>query len=200
MDKTTQTLAQIRCIPMAKAYTKDAGPELAKALRSSGVGAVNVSMQHPEGLQLLRYLAMQGDILAGAGNVQTYEQAVQALDNGAAFIFSPCFDEQMIGLCQSRSIPIFPVTTQASLAKQFNLEVLGCFPVEELGGLAFVDRMAQEGNFSFFVAGHIEEATTESYLSNPHVLGMTGSWMLRDGQDWEKVTQALKRARAYAQS
>ncbi len=198
MDKTTQTLARIRCIPMAKNFSKDAGPDLARALRTSGIGAVNVSVQQEGGYELLRYLAMQGDMLAGAGNVQTYEQAVQALDNGAAFIFSPCFDEQMIGLCQSRSIPIFPVTTQASLAKQFNLEVLGCFPVEELGGLAFVDRMAQEGNFSFFVAGHIEESMTESYLSNPHVLGMTGSWMLRDGQDWKKVTEALKRARTYS--
>ena len=198
MDKTTQTLAQIRCIPMAKAYTKDAGPELAKALSSSGVGAVNVSVQQKDGFALLRYLAMQGDILAGAGNVQTYEQAIQALDNGAAFIFSPCFDEQMIGLCQSRSVPIFPVTTQASLAKQWNLEVLGCYPVEELGGLAFIDRMAQEGGFSFFVAGHIEESMMGHYLSNSHVLGMTGSWMLRDGQDWEKVTEALRRARTYS--
>ncbi|NLK06930.1 MAG: hypothetical protein GX315_11270 [Spirochaetales bacterium] len=200
MDKTTQILAKIRCIPMAKAFPKDAGPELAKALRTSGVGAVNVSVQQDGGFELLRYLAMQGDILAGGGNVQTYAQALQALDNGAAFLFSPCFDEQMIGLCQSRSIPIYPVTTQATLAKQWNLDVLGCYPVEELGGLAFIDRMAQEGDFSFFVAGHIDEAVTAHYLANPHVLGMTGSWMFQDTQDWEKVTQALKRARAYAQS
>jgi 2-dehydro-3-deoxyphosphogluconate aldolase/(4S)-4-hydroxy-2-oxoglutarate aldolase len=183
---------------MAKSYAKEAGPELAKALRASSVGAVNVSVQQKDGFALWRYLAMQGDILAGAGNVQTYEQAIQALDNGAAFIFSPCFDEQMIGLCQSRSVPIFPVTTQASLAKQWNLEVLGCYPVEELGGLAFIDRMAQEGGFSFFVAGHIEESMMGHYLSNSHVLGMTGSWMLRDGQDWEKVTEALRRARTYS--
>ncbi|MPM70769.1 hypothetical protein SDC9_117729 [bioreactor metagenome] len=76
--------------------------------------------------------------------------------------------------------------------------MLGCYPVEELGGLAFIDRMAQEGAFSFFVAGHIDEAMTAHYLANPHVLGMTGSWMFRDAQDLGKVTEALRRAGAYA--
>jgi len=197
MDTTTFTLSKVRCIPMVKQYTLHHAPKLIQAFKDSGVRAVNVSQQSSDGPGLLKTLAQEQDLLVGAGNVQTYEQARQAIQGGAEFVFSPLFDERMIELCHSRSIPIFPVTTQANLAALHQLNVLGCYPVEELGGLAFIDRMAAEGGFSFFVAGHIDESMMNHYLDNPHVLGMTGSWMFKDAENWKAVTEALIRTKQY---
>ncbi len=197
MDTTTFTLSKVRCIPMVKLYTLDQAPRLIQAFKDSKVRAVNVSQQSSDGLALLKALAQEQDLLVGAGNVQTYEQARQAIQAGAAFVFSPLFDERMIELCHSRSVPIYPVTTQANLASLHQLKVLGCYPVEELGGLGFIDRMAAEGDFSFFVAGHIDESMMNHYLDNPHVLGMTGSWMFKDAENWKAVTEALIRTKQY---
>lgn len=197
MDQTTRKLAQYRCIPMAKVFAKEQAGKLSEALHTAGLPVVNVSQQHPDGAELVRTLAKDPTLLVGSGNVQTYDQALHALDNGARFLFSPLFDERMIALAQQQDIPIFPVTTQIAMAELHHLKVLGCYPVTELGGLAFINKMGEEGGLSFIVAGHIEESMMEYYLSNPHVLAMTGSWMFADGSDWKTITKALVRAASW---
>ncbi len=152
------------------------------------------------GLALLRRLAKEKDLLIGAGNVQTLQEAKAALEaGGAAFIFSPpLFNEQMVEYCQQVGKPIYAVTTQASVAKAWNLKTLGCYPVEELGGLPpFINTLGEQEGLTFIVAGHINEEMTATYLENPHVLAMTGSWMLKD-RDWEATTAALKRAKEFS--
>ncbi|HKM06866.1 MAG TPA: hypothetical protein VJ869_07730, partial [Sphaerochaeta sp.] len=100
MDHTTTILSRLRCIPMVKAFTADQAPFLAAALRESGLKVINVSQQIQEGRFLLHALAKDyPDILVGAGNVQTLEEAKKAIDEGAKFIFSPVFDEEMIKYC-----------------------------------------------------------------------------------------------------
>ncbi len=197
MDTITKRLAQIRCIPMVKQGNMDQAESLIKALRDSNLRCANISQQMPEGLPLLRRLAEEKDLLIGAGNVRTVEEAKNALDSGAAFLFSPLFDEQMVSLCQKAGKPIFAVTTQAAVARAWDLTVLGAYPVEELGGIPFINALGEEAGLSFIVAGHISEEMTATYLENPHVLAMTGSWMLKE-RDWEATTAALKRARRFS--
>ncbi|MDY0244275.1 MAG: hypothetical protein RBQ89_05590, partial [Sphaerochaeta sp.] len=146
MDTITKQLAQIRCIPMVKQGREDQAEALIKALRASDLRAANISQQMNGGLALLRRLAQEEDLLIGAGNVQTLEEAKAAVEAGAAFIFSPLFNEQMVEFCQQEGKPIYAVTTQASVAKAWNLKTLGCYPVEELGGLPFINTLGgQEG-------------------------------------------------------
>lgn len=197
MDKTTVALSTYRCIPMLKQFSLADFPHLLKAFKDSGVRTVNVSQQIPDGLALLKAFVEEGSLLAGAGNVRTCQQAEAALDAGAAFIFSPIFDEKMVQLCKNRSIPIYPVALNAELALKHMLKTLGCFPVEQLGSLLFIDRLAAEGGFSFFVAGGIGEDMMEYYLDNPNVLGMTGSWMFRHLGDWKAITEDLARTKHY---
>lgn len=201
MDKTTQLLAGVRCIPMVKRLNMSHAQQLLEALRESGVQVLNISSMIPEGMKLLRFFSSQQDIVAGAGNVQTLEQAQTALDNGASFIFSPRFDPEMITLCQNRQIPIYPVTTEAAQAKKFGLTVLGWYPVEQLGGLSGINTMAGEGDFSFIVAGSISEEKMDYYLSSDHVLAMTGGWMFLpkdvEQNNFVAITEALKRVRGY---
>lgn len=197
MDTITKQLAQIRCIPMVKQGREDQGEALVKALRASDLRTANISQQMNGGLALLRRLAQEEDLLIGAGNVQTLEEAKAAVEAGAAFIFSPLFNEQMVEFCQQEGKPIYAVTTQASVAKAWNLKTLGCYPVEELGGLPFINTLGEQEGLTFIVAGHINEEMTATYLENPHVLAMTGSWMLKE-TDWEATTAALKRAKKFA--
>jgi len=197
MDTITKRLAQIRCIPMVKQGGEDQADALIKALRASDLRVANISQQMAGGLALLRRLAQEEDLIIGGGNVQTLQEAKAALEAGAAFIFSPLFNEQMVEYCQQVEKPIYAVTTQAAVAKAWNLKTLGCFPVEELGGLPFINAMGEQEGLNFIVAGHINEEMTATYLENPHVLAMTGSWMLKE-TDWEATTAALKRAKKFS--
>lgn len=66
---------------MAKAIRPTQAPSLAAALRESGLKVINISQQMQEGSLLLRALVQDyPDILAGAGNVQTLEEAQKAVD------------------------------------------------------------------------------------------------------------------------
>ena len=202
MDNTTSILSRIRCIPMAKAFRPNQAPSLAAALRESGLKVINVSQQMQEGPLLVRALARDyPDILVGAGNVQTLEEAQKAIDEGAKFIFSPVFDEAMIKYCKSRKISIFPVTTKGNLARKMNLDVLGFYPVDKLGGFPVIDKLGEEFKLKFIVAGHITELEMDTFLDHDHILAMTGSWMFDKGavaaDNWKEITESLKRARKW---
>lgn len=187
---------------MAKAFRPVQAPSLAAALRESGLKVLNVSQQMQEGNLLVRALAKDyPDILVGGGNVQTLEEAQRAIEEGASFIFSPVFDEKMIKYCMSHKVSIFPVTTDGQKCRKMNLDVLGFYPVDKLGGFPVIDKLGEEFKLKFIVAGHITELDMDTFLDNPHVLAMTGSWMFDQGaiaaNNWKEITESLKRARKW---
>lgn len=187
---------------MAKAFTPEQAPSLAAALRESGLKVVNVSQQMQEGSLLVRALAKDyPDILVGAGNVQSLEEAKKAIEEGARFIFSPVFDEDMIKYCKSKKISIYPVTTDGEKCRKMNLDAIGFYPVDKLGGFPVIDKLGEAFNLKFIVAGHITELDMASFLDNPHILAMTGSWMFDKGavaaNNWQEITESLKRARKW---
>jgi len=188
---------------MAKVLRPAQAPSLAAALRESGLKVVNVSMQMPEGSLLIRALTNDyPDILVGAGNVQTLEEAQKAIEEGAKFIFSPVFDVAMIKYCQNHKTSIFPVTTDGGQCRKMNLDVIGFYPVDKLGGFPVIDKLGEEFKLKFIVAGHITELQMDTFLDNPHILAMTGSWMFDKGSvaadNWKEITESLKRARKWA--
>ena len=188
---------------MAKVFRPAQVPSLAAALRESGLKVINVSMQMPEGSLLIRVLTNDyPDILVGAGNVQTLEEAQKAIEEGAKFIFSPVFDVAMIRYCQGQKVSIFPVTTGGEQCRKMNLDVIGFYPVDKLGGFPVIDKLGEEFKFKFIVAGHITELQMDTFLDNPHILAMTGSWMFDKGSvaadNWTEITEGLKRARKWA--
>jgi 2-dehydro-3-deoxyphosphogluconate aldolase/(4S)-4-hydroxy-2-oxoglutarate aldolase len=202
LDHTTSILSRLRCIPMAKAFRPEQAPSLAAALRESGLKVINVSQQMQEGNLLVRALAKDyPDILVGAGNVQTLEEAKKAIEDGASFIFSPVFDKEMIKYCRSHKTSIFPVTTDGEKCRKLNLDVVGFYPVDKLGGFPVIDKLGEDFKLKFIVAGHITEPDMDTFLGNPHVLAMTGSWMFDKGaiaeDNWKEITESLKRARKW---
>ncbi len=202
MDHTTHIMARLRCIPMAKDFTPDQAPLLAAALRESGLKALNISQQSEGGSLLLRTLARDyPDILVGAGNVQTLEQAHMAIEEGAQFIFSPVWSKQMIKHAKKHKVSIFPVTTDGAKCRRLHLDVIGFYPVATLGGLPVIDTLGEAFKLKFIVAGHITEEDMGTFLANPHVLAMTGSWMFPKeaiaANNWKAITENLKRARTW---
>ena len=203
METTTKILSRLRCIPMAKAFTLEQAPSLAAALRESGLKVINVSQQMHEGNLLVHTFAREyADSLVGAGNVQTLEEVKKAIDHGAKFIFSPVFNEEMIKYSKSHKVAIFPVTTDGEKCKKMNLDTIGFYPFDKLGGFPVIDKLGETFKLKFIVAGHITELQMDAFLANPHILAMTGSWMFDKGSvaanNWKEITECLKRARKWA--
>jgi 2-dehydro-3-deoxyphosphogluconate aldolase / (4S)-4-hydroxy-2-oxoglutarate aldolase len=203
MDNVTKRMSELRIIPMIRTIPVSQASALGRALLASGLAIANISQQTPEGLEVLRLLAAQyPDLLVGAGNVQTEEEARNAIEAGAQFIFSPLFDEQVINLCRQQEVTVYPVTTDGALAMEYHFEVLGFYPVEKLGGLPAVSALGQRFPLRFIVAGGIKEQTLAQYLRNPHVVAALGSWMidpvLASIGDWRSITEACRKVHQLA--
>ncbi len=198
MDAITRRLSQIRSIPMVKTVGLDQVDSLGNALLAGGLPAANISQQTDNGLELLRILSANfPDIVVGGGNVQTEGEARNAIEAGAQFIFSPLFDPGMIELCQQFGVPVYPVTKDGILAVEQELKILGFYPVEKMGGLPAIDYLADRFGLKFIVAGGITDKTVNIYLDNPHVIAVTGSWMIDPilvaSEQWTLVTKAIRR-------
>lgn len=197
MDIVSKRLARVRCIPMIKSVSLAHASSLGGALIAGGLPVANISQQTNEGLELLCLLAAKfPDLLVGGGNVQTVGQARNAIEAGARFIFSPIFDLDIITLCQQQGVAVYPVTKEGLLAVENNLGVLGFYPVEKLGGLKAIDKLGELFGLRFVVAGGVTQETVGSYLANPYVIAVTGSWMIDPTlvatNQWSLIVQALR--------
>lgn len=97
-----------------------------------------------------------------------------------------------------RKVFIFPVTTDGSLCRKLNLDVIGFYPVDKLGGFPVIDELGEAFKLHFIVAGNIAEQDMASFLDYDHILAMTGSRMFDKGAiaagNWKGITESLKRA------
>ena len=124
-------------------------------------------------------------LISGGGNVQTVEEALNAINAGAKFIFSPLFDLEMVTVCKEHDTPIFPVLTDPFKAIDLGLKTIALYPVEKLGGARFAQSLFDRFGITSIVAGGITKDTISSYLKTPSIIATTGSWMI----DPEKVKE-----------
>lgn len=165
---------------------KDAGA-LASALLSGGLPIVEITLRTPRALEALRRITHeQPEMFAGAGTVLNVAQAEQARDAGAKFIVSPGFSRAVVDYCLEHDLPVYPgvsTATEIEAALDVGLNLLKLWPVETLGGPAYLQLLA--GPFAgveFNANGGLTAENFEKYLSLPNVVACGGPWMAP--RDW----------------
>lgn len=155
---------------------------LARALLGGGIGCVEVTLRTPIGLDLVGALARQDGLIVGAGTVLTAAQADAAIDRGARFIISPGFSEEVVNCCINRGVPVVPgvaTATEIQRALAFGLTAVKLFPARLLGGLGMVRALAAPfPGLRFMPSGGITIHDVASYLAEPAVFAVGGSWMV----------------------
>ncbi len=120
-------------------------------------------------------------VLVGAATVINKKLAKRAVKAGAKFILSPGFNEKTVKWCLSKKIPIYPgVLTPSEIEKalEFNLNYLKLFPVENFGGIKFLN--ALKGPFpqvKFIVSGGISSENENEYQNLSNVFAVSGSYL-----------------------
>ncbi|MEU1514865.1 bifunctional 4-hydroxy-2-oxoglutarate aldolase/2-dehydro-3-deoxy-phosphogluconate aldolase [Streptomyces sp. NPDC005811] len=157
-----------------------AGP-LADALAAGGAQCAEVTFRTPDAEQVLQAMAAHGGLTVGAGTVVTTEQAERAVDAGAAFVVSPGYDEEVVARCRALGVPVVPgvaTATELIRALRAGLDTVKLFPAEPLGGLRTLRALAAPfPGMRFVPTGGIDASRLPSYLTDPAVLAVGGSWM-----------------------
>jgi 2-dehydro-3-deoxyphosphogluconate aldolase/(4S)-4-hydroxy-2-oxoglutarate aldolase len=108
-------------------------PDIVMALAESGVRLVEITLNSPGALDVIRHLsATMGDrLLVGAGTVLTAAEAEMAIDAGARFILSPSLDIETIGVTKELgavSIPGAFTATEVLAAWRNGADIVKVFP------------------------------------------------------------------------
>lgn len=176
---------------VALADARDAG-NLAVALIAGGLPCVEITFRTAAAAESIHIMADRyPEMLVGAGTVLTVEQAKTAVENGAKFLVTPGFDEQVVSWSIDQGVPIFPgiaTPTEINMALRYGLRIVKFFPAEILGGVNAVKAMAAPyGDVRFIPTGGVTAQNLAGYLRMPAVVACGGSWlaskaMIADGQ------------------
>jgi 2-dehydro-3-deoxyphosphogluconate aldolase / (4S)-4-hydroxy-2-oxoglutarate aldolase len=108
-------------------------PEIAAALADGGVRLLEVTLNSPGAMEVIRRLARtMGDrLLVGAGTVLTAAEAEMAVDAGASFILSPSLDPDTINVTKKGgavSVPGAFTATEILAAWRSGADIVKVFP------------------------------------------------------------------------
>jgi 2-dehydro-3-deoxyphosphogluconate aldolase/(4S)-4-hydroxy-2-oxoglutarate aldolase len=195
-------LCDLGVIPVVVIDDPSRAAALGSALLLGGLPCAEVTLRTDTALESLRALAENPDLLVGAGTVLRPAQVEAALEAGARYIVSPGFSASVVSECQRSGVPVLPgvaTATEIQAALEAGLEAVKFFPAEASGGLAALKAMAAPFRALRFVpTGGITADGLATYLAEPSVLAVGGSWLvsadLLAARDFAQITDLVAAA------
>ena len=183
---------------------QDAVP-LARALLDGGVDCIELTLRTPVAIDALKRIKAEvPQIMAGVGTILTTAQVAEVVAAGAAFGVAPGMNPRVAQAAQQAGLPFAPgVLTPSDIeqALENGCRLLKFFPAEPAGGLSYLKSMAAPYahlNPLFIPFGGLEALHLESYLNEPIIAAVGGSWIAsRDlirKRDWQRVTDNARQA------
>lgn len=134
------TLSRIRdlgIVAVIRGKNVEEAIEYSRACIEGGVNILEITFTVPNAVDVLKRLNEElDDVLLGAGTVLDSTTARLAIMNGAKFIVSPSFDEEVAKLCNLYQVPYMPgcmTPTEMTNALKFGVDVIKVFPGSAFG-------------------------------------------------------------------
>jgi 2-dehydro-3-deoxyphosphogluconate aldolase/(4S)-4-hydroxy-2-oxoglutarate aldolase len=136
-------LREVGILPIVRASSADVVMPVAEALLLAGLPIVEITMTVPKAIDAIGTVAkrLAGKMLVGAGSVTDAETARRAIDQGAAFIVTPCLVREVIEAAQNVDVTVLPgALTPGEVFAAFRAggDLIKLFPVQSVGGAAYV--------------------------------------------------------------
>jgi 2-dehydro-3-deoxyphosphogluconate aldolase/(4S)-4-hydroxy-2-oxoglutarate aldolase len=171
---------------------------LAKALLAGGIDAIELTLRTPAGMDSVRAIcAGVPEMLVGVGTILAPDTAAEVKAAGADFGVSPGLNPRVVRAADQAGLPFAPgIATPSDLEAAIEL---GCrfvkfFPAEASGGIKYLRSMSapyQHLGIEYFPLGGINAENMKTYLREPNVPVVGGSWIvvqdLVEGEDWNAI-------------
>ncbi len=200
-----EQIGQTGIVPVVVIQDAASAVPTALALLEGGIRTMEITFRTECAVDAIRAVSEQvPEMLVGAGTILTAEQALHAKDAGARFIVSPGYNEHVVAFCISEGIPVIPgcvTPTEIMSALSHGLTVLKFFPANIYGGLSAMKALA--GVFRgirFIPTGGIGANDIETYLSQPYIFAVGGSWLCTSADiaegNFDRITKLAREASA----
>lgn len=201
-----ELLARVRVLPLVVINDPAAAVPLGDALVQSDLPVMEVALRTDAALDAVRAAAENPRLCVGVGTVLRPSQVTAAAEAGAQFVVTPGFDQTVVDACFEQGLLVIPgVATASEVQAAFitGLRTVKFFPAVALGGPATIHAIAAAyQDVRFVPTGGITADTAASYLAEPAVLAVGGSWMvpsaLIDRHDFAAIAELCRSAAATA--
>lgn len=144
---------------------------LVETARSSGLEAIEVTMNTPGALEAIQEAASSSDgrIAVGAGTVLSQESLKKALSSGASFIVSPACIEEVVEPCIEEGIPVFPgaLTPQEVFsAWRAGASMVKVFPANMFGPSYFKTLKGPFDGIKLMAVGGVRLESIKDFFAN----------------------------------
>jgi 2-dehydro-3-deoxyphosphogluconate aldolase / (4S)-4-hydroxy-2-oxoglutarate aldolase len=202
-QKLADLLGSACVIPVLTIERLEHAVPLARALVAGGVRVLEVTLRTPVAIEAAKAILSQvPDAVVGIGTILTADDLARAQALGAVFGISPGATPDLLKAAERSDLPFAPgITTASELmqARAHGFNLVKFFPAEPSGGIKALRALA--GPFPdarFCPTGGIGEANAASWLAEPNVVAVGGSWLcpaadIRSG-NWAGITAMCNRA------
>jgi len=201
-EKLAALFEQATIIPVLTIERLEDAVPLAMALVAGGVRTLEITLRTPVAIESANaIIAHVPDAVVGIGTILNADDLARAEGIGARFGISPGATPDLLKAAAASALPFAPGIATASelmlgLSQGFNL--VKFFPAEQSGGIKALRALA--GPFPdvrFCPTGGIAEANAASWLAEPNVVAVGGSWLcpaadIRSG-NWAGITAICNR-------
>lgn len=191
-------------VPVLVVDDASTAQDLAKALITGGLPALEVTLRTDAALDVIREMAKVEGGVVGAGTLLTPTDVEAAKEAGATFGVSPGATDLLLDACEANDLPLLPGAATSSEAMRLferGYTVQKFFPAEANGGASALKAIGSPlAQIKFCPTGGISMKNVADYLSLSNTLCVGGSWvapkdMVSTG-NWAGITALAKEAAA----
>jgi len=192
-----------RVIPVLTIERREDAVPLARALVAGGVIMLEVTLRTPVAIEAAKaIIAEVPEAIVGIGTILNPNDLARAQALGAKFGISPGVTPDLLKAAAASGLPFAPgIATSSELmqALAHGFDLVKFFPAEQSGGIKALRALAGPfPDMRFCPTGGIGEANAASWLAEPNVVAVGGSWLcpasdIRAG-NWNGITAICNRA------
>jgi 2-dehydro-3-deoxyphosphogluconate aldolase / (4S)-4-hydroxy-2-oxoglutarate aldolase len=202
MDAWLKLLRQHKAIAIIRCDDFNLAYNMAQAVAAAGMNLIEITWNSDRPAQLIARLRESlPHCTIGTGTILDANQLATAVDAGAQFAFSPCFDARLLETCLSRyEIPFMPGVfspTEAVNAWQHGAKVVKVFPIKSLGGAEYVKCLQGPlGHIPLIPTGGVTvENAVKMIEAGAIAVGISSSLfpsLAIANQQWSQITERTK--------
>lgn len=140
---------------------------LADALKKGGIEALEITVEAPGALDVIKELSKDNKYFVGAGTVLDAETARAAILAGAKFIFTPVMKLDVIKLCNRYGVPVIPgatTPTEILAGYEAGADFIKVFPAGVFGPQYIKEILGPLNHIPIFVTGGINKSNIKDFI------------------------------------
>ena len=201
-DKLAALFKAATVIPVLTIERLEDAVPLARALVAGGVRTLEVTLRTPVAIEAAKaMMAEVPEAVVGIGTILNPADLARVEALGVKFGISPGLTPDLLKAAADSALPFAPGIATASelmLALAHGFELAKFFPAELAGGIKGLRALGGPfPNVRFCPTGGVGEANAATWLAEPNVLAVGGSWLCPPAEvragNWAGITAICQR-------